>query len=460
MKPYQLSDELEKFLHDQSVVGPAAWNRLFDETMAGLEFEVDGESAAARGDAEPALRAGPRQAAGRRRGAGEGLQGQAAALRADHQHARQGQGGRGPLAQAADAADLAPPRQRRRARGGRRRCATPSSPPTRGSRTATTRSRRGGSVSTSSRSGTATRRCRRRTTARSAGPRRARPCSTPMPGFDPRMAELAEPFFERGWIDAPVKPGKAPGAFAHPTVTEVHPYVLLNYLGKQRDVMTLAHELGHGVHQRLAAGQGELLSSTPLTLAETAQRLRRDADLPQASRRRPDAAGAQDHARLEGRGHDQHRRPPDRLLRLRVPAARRAPQRRADPRRHRRDLDGGADREPRPGLRLHARLRDLLGLHPALHPLAVLRLRLRLRRRPRERALRRLRGGRPGLRRQVLRHARGRRLEAPQGAPRPLRPRRHRPELLGQGPRADRRHDRRARGDGRREAFARSGRFA
>src|SRR4029079_7842776 len=86
----------------------------------------------------------------------------------------------------------------------------------------------------------------------------------------PRMAELAAPFFERGWIDAPARPGKGPGAFAHPTVTEVHPYVLLNYLGKQRDVMTLAHELGHGVHQRLAAGQGELLSSTPLTLAETA----------------------------------------------------------------------------------------------------------------------------------------------------------------------------------------------
>ena len=88
--------------------------------------------------------------------------------------------------------------------------------------------------------------------------------------FDPRMADLAEPFFTKGWIDAAVKPGKAPGAFAHPTVTDVHPYVMLNYLGKPRDVMTLAHELGHGVHQVLAAGQGELLSATPLTLAETA----------------------------------------------------------------------------------------------------------------------------------------------------------------------------------------------
>ena len=88
--------------------------------------------------------------------------------------------------------------------------------------------------------------------------------------FDPRMGDLAKPFFNKGWIDAGVKPGKAPGAFAHPTVTDVHPYVMLNYLGKPRDVMTLAHELGHGVHQLLAAGQGEMLSSTPLTLAETA----------------------------------------------------------------------------------------------------------------------------------------------------------------------------------------------
>ena len=88
--------------------------------------------------------------------------------------------------------------------------------------------------------------------------------------FSPKMAEIAEPFFHEGWIDAEVKAGKAPGAFAHPTVTNVHPYIMLNYLGKPRDVMTLAHELGHGVHQVLAAKQGELLSSTPLTLAETA----------------------------------------------------------------------------------------------------------------------------------------------------------------------------------------------
>src|SRR5437660_595561 len=88
--------------------------------------------------------------------------------------------------------------------------------------------------------------------------------------FAPEMAEIAERFFTRNWIDAPVRAGKAPGAFSHPTVPSAHPYVLLNYQGKPRDVMTLAHELGHGVHQVLAAPNGPLMAPTPLTLAETA----------------------------------------------------------------------------------------------------------------------------------------------------------------------------------------------
>ena len=88
--------------------------------------------------------------------------------------------------------------------------------------------------------------------------------------FSPDMAAIGEQFFQRRWIDAPVRPGKAPGAFAHPTVPSAHPYLLLNYQGRLRDVMTLAHELGHGVHQVLAAGQGPLMADTPLTLAETA----------------------------------------------------------------------------------------------------------------------------------------------------------------------------------------------
>jgi len=88
--------------------------------------------------------------------------------------------------------------------------------------------------------------------------------------FAPDMAIIAQRFFDRRWIDAEPRPGKSGGAFSHGTVPSVHPYILMNYLGKPRDVMTLAHELGHGVHQTLAARQGLLLAQTPLTLAETA----------------------------------------------------------------------------------------------------------------------------------------------------------------------------------------------
>ena len=89
-------------------------------------------------------------------------------------------------------------------------------------------------------------------------------------GFDPQMADLATPFFERGWIDAAPRAGKSSGAFSHPVTPSTHPYILMNFSGKSRDVMTLAHEMGHGIHQRLAANQGYLMSDTPLTLAETA----------------------------------------------------------------------------------------------------------------------------------------------------------------------------------------------
>ena len=88
--------------------------------------------------------------------------------------------------------------------------------------------------------------------------------------FSPELERIGRRFFEKPWIDATLRPGKAGGAFAHPTVPSAHPYLLVNYHGKTRDVMTLAHELGHGVHQVLAGGQGYLMSGTPLTLAETA----------------------------------------------------------------------------------------------------------------------------------------------------------------------------------------------
>jgi len=89
-------------------------------------------------------------------------------------------------------------------------------------------------------------------------------------GFSKELGEVGRQFFDRPWIDAGLRDGKAGGAFAHPTVPSAHPYLLVNYHGKTRDVMTLAHELGHGVHQVLAARNGYLMSGTPLTLAETA----------------------------------------------------------------------------------------------------------------------------------------------------------------------------------------------
>ncbi len=89
-------------------------------------------------------------------------------------------------------------------------------------------------------------------------------------GFDPDMAATAQPFFERNWIDAAPRPGKSSGAFSHPVTPSAHPYILMNFAGKSRDVMTLAHEMGHGVHQCLAAANGYLMADTPLTLAETA----------------------------------------------------------------------------------------------------------------------------------------------------------------------------------------------
>jgi oligoendopeptidase F len=108
------------------------------------------------------------------------------------------------------------------------------------------------------------------TTGTIAWPEAERLVLTAYGAFSPEMAAIAKRFFTDRWIDAPVRPGKAPGAFSHPTTPSAHPYVLLNYQGKPRDVMTLAHELGHGVHQVLAAPNGALMAPTPLTLAETA----------------------------------------------------------------------------------------------------------------------------------------------------------------------------------------------
>ena len=123
------------------------------------------------------------------------------------------------------------------------------------------------------------------------------------------------------WIDAPARPGKSPGAFAHPTVPSAHPYVMLNYQGKPRDVMTLAHELGHGVHQVLAAPNGPLMAPTPLTLGRDRERVRRNAHLQEAAGRDHRQEAEQGHARRQGRGHDQHRGAADRVLFVRAHAS-------------------------------------------------------------------------------------------------------------------------------------------
>ena len=271
MRPYQLSDELEKFLHDQSVVGAASWHRLFDETMAALTFDVAGEAEPLGLEATLNLLTDHDRA--RRRAAGEALAKVLGenlrlftlitnTLIKEKEIEDRWRGLPAPDASRHLANDVEPEvvdalRQ-----------AVLSAAPRLTHRYYALKARWLGLE-------------RLEFWDRNAPLPEADQRTVPWDearetvlgayaGFSPRMAELAKPFFERGWIDAGVKPGKAPGAFAHPTVTDTHPYVLLNYLGKPRDVMTLAHELGHGVHQRLAAQQGELLSHTPLTLAETA----------------------------------------------------------------------------------------------------------------------------------------------------------------------------------------------
>ncbi|WP_424928080.1 M3 family oligoendopeptidase [Amaricoccus tamworthensis] len=269
MKPYQLSDELEKFLHDQSVVGAAAWNRLFDETMAGLEFEVDGEML----PLEATLNLLSEQDRSKRQAGAEAL---VAVFRKNlplftritntlaQEKAIEDRWRKLPTPQASrHLANHVEPEVVEALRN-----AVVEAYPRLSHRYYALKAKWLGLEKMEVWDRNAP--LPQKDDKKIGWDEARKTVLDAYAGFDPKMAEIAEPFFEKGWIDAPVKPGKAPGAFAHPTVTDVHPYVLLNYLGKQRDVMTLAHELGHGVHQVLAADQGELLSSTPLTLAETA----------------------------------------------------------------------------------------------------------------------------------------------------------------------------------------------
>ena len=268
-KPYQLDEKLELLFHEKSITGRAAWNRLFDETMASLEFEVGGEKLSV----EPALNLLQDRDRAKREEAAREISRVlndnistftliTNTLAKDHEISNRWRG----FDDVADPRHLANSVEREVVE-------------------ALVNSVKNAFPALSHRY--------YKMKARWLGldimeqwDRNA-----PLPfederviewsqakdtvleayrGFAPEMAQIAERFFDGNWIDAPVKKGKSPGAFAHPTVPSAHPYVLVNYLGKPRDVMTLAHELGHGVHQVLAGGQGVLMAQTPLTLAETA----------------------------------------------------------------------------------------------------------------------------------------------------------------------------------------------
>ena len=269
MKPYQLSDALEKFLHDQSTVGASAWNKLFDETLAGLEFDLEGEKVGI----ETLLNQLTEQKRDKREAAALEL------ARIFEENLKIFARVHNTLAKEKEIEDRwrgFPTAQTARHLSNHvepevveaLRNAVVAAYPRLSHRYYRLKAKWLGldKLQVWDRNAPLP-----METDRIVAWDEARQIVTDAyAAFDPELAKLTEPFFDKGWIDAAVKPGKAPGAFAHPTVTTVHPYVMLNYLGKPRDVMTLAHELGHGVHQVLAAGQGELLSSTPLTLAETA----------------------------------------------------------------------------------------------------------------------------------------------------------------------------------------------
>ncbi|MCB2110113.1 MAG: M3 family oligoendopeptidase [Defluviimonas sp.] len=271
MKPHQLSDEMERFLHDTSVVGASAWNKLFDETMAGLEFTVDGEDEPL--GLEATLNLLSEQARPRRSAAAHAL---ADVFTTNIKlFARV----HNTLAKEKEIEDrwrkMATPQTARHLSNHVEpevvealRNAVVAAYPKLSHRYYRLKAKWMGLDKLQVWDRNAPLPMEEK---RTVGWEEAqRTVLGSYASFDPQMAEIAKPFFTKGWIDAGVKPGKAPGAFAHPTVADLHPYVMLNYLGKPRDVMTLAHELGHGVHQVLAAPQGELLASTPLTLAETA----------------------------------------------------------------------------------------------------------------------------------------------------------------------------------------------
>ncbi|MGQ5719152.1 M3 family oligoendopeptidase [Pseudochrobactrum asaccharolyticum] len=268
-KPYQLDDKTEALFHEKSVTGFGAWNRLFDETMSGLRFTIDGEAL----PIEPVLTMLQDADGANRKKASEALSKTFGenlrlftlitnTLAKDKEISDRWRG----FEDIADSRHLANRVEREIVDA--LASAVNAAYPRISHRYYALKAKwlgleqldnwdRNAPLPESSQ-------------ATIGWDEAKATVLDAYAGFAPEMADIARDFFDKNWIDAPSRAGKAPGAFAHPTVPSAHPYVLLNYLGKPRDVMTLAHELGHGVHQVLAAKQGALMASTPLTLAETA----------------------------------------------------------------------------------------------------------------------------------------------------------------------------------------------
>ncbi|MDH6233479.1 oligoendopeptidase F [Mesorhizobium soli] len=268
-KPYQLEDRIEQLFHEKSITGRGAWNRLFDETMTDLRFDIDGEELSL----EPTLNRLQDPNGEVRRKAAEALAKTfkenlrtftliTNTLAKDKEISDRWRG----FEDIADSRHLA--NRVERSVVDALASAVREAYPRLSHRYYAMKARWLGMETMNHWDRNAP---LPETPQATIGWDQAKDTVLSAYGrFSPDMANIARTFFDRRWIDAPVRPGKAPGAFAHPTVPSAHPYVLLNYMGKPRDVMTLAHELGHGVHQVLAGGQGALMASTPLTLAETA----------------------------------------------------------------------------------------------------------------------------------------------------------------------------------------------
>src|SRR5829696_4244503 len=268
-KPHQLDDRIEQLFHEKSVTGRSAWNRLFDETIASLRFAVRGEEL----PIEPTLNKIQDPDESLRKDAAEALTKVfrhnsrlfaliTNTLAKDKEISDRWRG----FKDVADARHLANRVEREVVEA--LVSAVREAYPRLSHRYYALKAKWFGKVSLDHWDRNAP---LPKVEQRTIPWKEARETVlSAYSAFSPRMADIARRFFDESWIDAPTRPGKAPGAFAHPTVPSAHPYVLLNYQGKPRDVMTLAHELGHGVHQVLAAPNGPLMAPTPLTLAETA----------------------------------------------------------------------------------------------------------------------------------------------------------------------------------------------